>query len=114
MASIKPLGDRVVVKRAGDVIPQVVRPVTEARTGNEERWTFPDTCPACGSEVVRLEEEADYYCLNTDCPAQFVRLVEHFVSRDAIFRGFSPAASPSVSSRRIGWAISSVMPLRFS
>ncbi len=78
------VGDRVVVKRAGDVIPQVVRPVTEARTGDEEPWTFPDTCPACGSEIVRLEGEADYYCLNTDCPAQFIRLVEHFVSRDAM------------------------------
>ena len=78
------VGDRVVVKRAGDVIPQVVRPVTEARTGDEEPWTFPDTCPACGSEIVRLEGEADYYCLTTDCPAQFIRLVEHFVSRDAM------------------------------
>ena len=78
------IGDRVVVKRAGDVIPQVVRPVTEARTGDEETWTFPSTCPACGSEIVRLEGEADYYCLNTDCPAQFIRLVEHFVSRDAM------------------------------
>jgi DNA ligase (NAD+) len=78
------VGDRVVVKRAGDVIPQVVRPITEARTGDEVPWTFPDTCPACGSEIVRLEGEADYYCLATDCPAQFIRLVEHFVSRDAM------------------------------
>jgi DNA ligase (NAD+) len=78
------VGDRVVVKRAGDVIPQVVRPVTEARTGDEVPWSFPDRCPACGSEIVRLEGEADYYCLTTDCPAQFIRLVEHFVSRNAM------------------------------
>lgn len=78
------IGDRVVVKRAGDVIPQVVRPVVEARTGDETTWTFPETCPACGSDIVRLEGEADYYCLTTDCPAQFIRLVEHFVSRDAM------------------------------
>ena len=78
------VGDRVVVKRAGDVIPQVVRPVVEARTGDEELWAFPDRCPACGSEIVRLEGEADYYCLTTDCPAQFIRLVEHFVSRNAM------------------------------
>jgi len=78
------VGDRVVVKRAGDVIPQVVRPVVEARTGDEEAWQFPDRCPACGSEIVRLEGEADYYCLTTDCPAQFIRLVEHFVSRNAM------------------------------
>ncbi|NBB75344.1 MAG: NAD-dependent DNA ligase LigA, partial [Bacteroidetes bacterium] len=78
------VGDRVVVKRAGDVIPQVVRPITEARTGGEVQWSFPDSCPACGSEIVRLDGEADYYCLATDCPAQFIRLVEHFVSRDAM------------------------------
>jgi len=78
------IGDTVVVKRAGDVIPQVVRPVVEARTGDEEMWTFPERCPACGSDIVRLPEEADYYCLTTDCPAQFVRLVEHFVSRNAM------------------------------
>lgn len=78
------IGDRVIVKRAGDVIPQVVRPVVEARTGDEEPWQFPDRCPACGSEIVRLEGEADYYCLTTDCPAQFIRLVEHFVSRNAM------------------------------
>jgi DNA ligase (NAD+) len=78
------IGDTVVVKRAGDVIPQVVRPVREARTGEEKPWTFPDTCPACGSELIRLPDEADSYCLNSECPAQFVRLVEHFVSRDAM------------------------------
>ena len=78
------IGDTVVVKRAGDVIPQVVRAVTEARTGDEEPWQFPDTCPACGEDLVRLPDEADYYCLNSECPAQFKRLVEHFVSRDAM------------------------------
>ncbi len=78
------IGDTVVVKRAGDVIPQVVRAVSEARTGEETPWHFPDTCPACGEELVRLPEEADYYCMNSECPAQFKRLVEHFVSRDAM------------------------------
>ncbi len=78
------VGDTVVVKRAGDVIPQVVRPVEEARSGRETPWEMPEHCPACGSELVRLDDEADYYCLNTDCPAQFIRLVEHFVSRNAM------------------------------
>lgn len=78
------IGDRVVVKRAGDVIPQVVRPVKQARDGSEPRWAFPEACPACGSAIVRLDGEADYYCLTTDCPAQFIRLVEHFVSRNAM------------------------------
>jgi len=78
------IGDTVVVKRAGDVIPQVVRVVEDARTGDETPWSFPDTCPACGNELVRLPDEADYFCLNTECPAQFKRLVEHFVQRDAM------------------------------
>lgn len=77
-------GDTVVVKRAGDVIPQVVRAVPEARTGAEHPWEFPDACPACGTELVRLPDEADHFCPNSECPAQFRRLVEHFVQRDAM------------------------------
>ncbi len=77
-------GDTVVVKRAGDVIPQVVRPVVDARSGDEEPWTFPSSCPECGTELVRLDNEADWYCMNTECPAQFRRLVEHFVMRNAM------------------------------
>lgn len=78
------IGDLVVVIRAGDVIPQVVRPVVEARTGNERPWRMPERCPSCGSQLVRLPGEADYYCVASDCPAQFVRLLEHFASRDAM------------------------------
>lgn len=78
------IGDTVVVKRAGDVIPQVVAPVKEARNGSERLWQMPERCPACGSEVVRLPNEADYYCMASDCPAQFIRLLEHFAGRDAM------------------------------
>ena len=78
------IGDTVVVKRAGDVIPQVVRAVTDARTGEEEPWSFPEHCPACGTALVRLPDEADYFCPNSECPAQFKRLVEHFVQRDGM------------------------------
>jgi DNA ligase (NAD+) len=78
------IGDTVVVKRAGDVIPQVVRAVPEARTGAEEPWSFPEECPTCGTPLVRLPEEADHFCPNSECPAQFRRLVEHFVQRDAM------------------------------
>ena len=78
------IGDTVVVKRAGDVIPQVVRPIEEARDGDETTFAFPETCPACGTEIVRLEGEADWYCMNTECPEQFKRLVEHFVQRNAM------------------------------
>ena len=75
------IGDKVVVKRAGDVIPQVVGPIPQARTGSEKRWKMPRTCPACDTPLIRLEGEADYYCVASDCPAQFIRLVEHFASR---------------------------------
>lgn len=78
------IGDTVVVKRAGDVIPQVVRAVTDARTGEEEPWSFPDQCPACGTELVRLPDEAEHFCPNSECPAQFKRLVEHFVQREGM------------------------------
>lgn len=78
------IGDTVVVKRAGDVIPQVVRAVPDARTGNETPWSFPEDCPACGTGLVRLPDEADHFCPNSECPAQFRRLVEHFVQRDAM------------------------------
>ncbi len=78
------IGDTVVVKRAGDVIPQVVQPVPAARTGEERRWIMPRECPACGHPLERLEGEADWYCVAADCPAQFIRLVEHFTSRGAM------------------------------
>ncbi len=78
------VGDVVVVKRAGDVIPQVVQPVVSERRGSEKEWRMPDRCPACGTELIRLADEADYYCVNTECPAQFIRLVEHYASRAAM------------------------------
>ncbi len=78
------IGDTVVVKRAGDVIPQVVKAVPEARTGAEQPWRMPARCPACGSALVRLPGEADYYCMDSECPAQFIRLLEHYASRGAM------------------------------
>ena len=78
------IGDRVLVKRAGDVIPQVVKPVPEARDGTETKWRMPRTCPACDAEAIRLPGEADYYCVNVECPAQFIRLLEHYASRGAM------------------------------
>ena len=78
------VGDRVVVKRAGDVIPQVVGPVPEARTGAEVLHAMPEHCPSCGEPLVRLEGEADVRCVSAACPAQLKRLVQHFASRNAI------------------------------
>ena len=78
------IGDRVTVKRAGDVIPAVIGPVLEARTAPLEPWQMPRACPACGSALHRDADEADVYCRSSDCPAQFVRQLEHFASRDAL------------------------------
>jgi len=78
------IGDRVVVKRAGDVIPQVVKAIPEVRTGSEMPWEMPSHCPVCESELVRLPGEADYYCMDAECPAQFIRLVEHYAGRRAM------------------------------
>lgn len=78
------VGDTVAIKRAGEVIPQVLRPLVELRTGEERAWQMPDRCPACGEAAVRVEGEAAWYCVNSACPAQLVRGVEHFVSRGAL------------------------------
>jgi DNA ligase (NAD+) len=78
------IGDRVMVKRAGEVIPYVIGPVLDARTGKEKKYKPPQTCPACGQPVERVEGEVAWYCVNAACPAQLVRNVEHFVSRGAM------------------------------
>jgi DNA ligase (NAD+) len=78
------IGDMVAVKRAGEVIPQVLRPLVELRTGAEQIWQMPDHCPACGQPAMRLPGEAAWYCVNSACPAQLVRGVEHFVGRGSM------------------------------
>jgi DNA ligase (NAD+) len=74
------LGDRVLLKRAGEVIPYVIGPVVEARTGTERAYRKPKTCPTCGEPVERVEGEVAYYCVNSACPAQLTRTVEHFAA----------------------------------
>src|SRR5690606_18634256 len=78
------IGDRVTVKRAGDVIPQVVGPLPGAEGERAEPWRMAETCPACGEPIARLEGDADYYCVSAACPAQTKRLVEHYASRSAM------------------------------
>ena len=78
------IGDTVLVTRAGDVIPKVLRPLTELRDGSERAWQMPSVCPSCTELLVRPPEEVATYCVNTACPDQLVRKVEHFVSRGAM------------------------------
>ena len=78
------INDRVLVKRAGEVIPYVIGPVVDARSGKEKKYKPPTKCPACGTEVEHIEGEVAWYCVNAACPAQLVRNVEHFVSRGAM------------------------------
>lgn len=77
-------GDRVYIKRAGDVIPYVIGPVLEARSESSEPFAMPRTCPACGEPLEQLEAEVAVFCVNPACPAQLVRNVEHFASRGAM------------------------------
>ncbi len=78
------VGDRVLIKRAGDVIPYVIGPVAEARQGDEHVYTLPEHCPSCGERLERLPGEVAVYCVNAACPAQLVRNLEHFASRSAM------------------------------
>ena len=78
------VGDRVVIQRAGDVIPQVVRVITEARPAGSTEFAFPDSCPECGAPAIRPKGEAVRRCTNSlECPAQRLEWLKHFVSRNA-------------------------------
>ncbi len=78
------IGDRVMIKRAGDVIPYVIGPIVETRTGSEQVYETPDQCPVCGQKVEKLPGEVAVYCVNNACPAQLIRNIEHFASRGAM------------------------------
>ncbi|HMQ25752.1 MAG TPA: NAD-dependent DNA ligase LigA [Acidimicrobiales bacterium] len=77
-------GDTVVVRKAGDVIPEVVGPVLAERPEGLPEWTFPTECPVCGEPLQRLEGEAATYCVNLGCPARRATAIEHFASRGAM------------------------------
>lgn len=78
------IGDTVVVQKAGDIIPAVVEVITEDRSGDEKEFHIPTSCPECGSPVIREENEAAYRCTGINCPAQRMRNIIHFVSRNAM------------------------------
>ena len=78
------IGDTVLVQRAGDVIPEVVKVIRSKRTGAETHFTMPDHCPVCGSDVVRIEGEAATRCINSSCSAQVKERIKHFASKGAL------------------------------
>ena len=79
------IGDTVVVRKAGDIIPEVVRSIPEERNGKDIRpFVFPEFCPVCGSRLYRFEDEAAHYCVNTECKARLVYSIAHFSERNAM------------------------------
>lgn len=78
------IGDKVLIQKAGDIIPEVVKVIKDVRTGDEQEFVMPEACPACGSEVFRDPDEAVHRCLNVGCPAKLREKIIHFASRDAM------------------------------
>jgi DNA ligase (NAD+) len=86
------IGDTVLVERAGDVIPYIVKSLSELRTGDEKPIKFPKHCPSCGDQLYRTEDEAAWRCVNISCPAQVLERLMHFASKDAMdIRGLGAA-----------------------
>src|SRR6266567_3104503 len=78
------IGDWVLIQRAGEVIPQVVKPIIERRTGKEEIYHLPERCPLCNTPIIRIPKQAMAYCPNEDCPSRNLESLIHFVSRGAM------------------------------
>ena len=94
------LGDRVVIRKAGDIIPEVIKVVSHAE--NSEKYTLPSICPSCGANVIREEDEAAVRCVNPECPAQLLRNLIHFCSRDAMdIEGMGDAVLEKLVSNRL-------------
>tara|TARA_A100001037_G_scaffold212931_1_gene190873 strand:- start:5333 stop:7330 length:1998 start_codon:yes stop_codon:yes gene_type:complete len=78
------VNDFVYIRRSGDVIPQILGPVLERRTGNEQIFTMPTKCPACTSQIYKYSDDVNYYCINSECPDQFENHIIHFVSKNCM------------------------------
>ncbi len=78
------INDTVIIRKAGDIIPEVVRSLSDKRDGTQAPYVFPSNCPICDSKLVRFPDEAAHYCINQDCPARVVESMIHFASRDAM------------------------------
>ena len=78
------IGDTVIVRKAGDIIPEVVRAIKEDRNGTQVPFVFPETCPVCGGRLYRFVDEAAHYCVNSECKARLVYSIAHFTERNAM------------------------------
>ena len=94
------VGDKVLIEKAGEIIPQVARSLHEKRTGAEIVFVMPEVCPVCGSDVAKAEGRVSYYCQNISCPAQLRARLLHFVSRETMdIEGFGPAVIDALIER---------------
>jgi DNA ligase (NAD+) len=106
------IGDTVVIEKAGEVIPAVVSVRAEARTGKEKRFRMPGACPVCGSKVIRDEGQVALRCINSQCPAQLKRRIEHFASRGAMdIEGLGEAMVEQLVSRNLVRDVSDIYEL---
>ncbi|MGE5396180.1 MAG: NAD-dependent DNA ligase LigA [Chitinophagales bacterium] len=96
------IGDMVLIHKAGDVIPEVIRPLTERRDGRESIFVMPSNCPVCGSKVVRFEGEVAHRCDNIDCPARLKESLVFFASREAMdIEGLGPSLVEQLVNNRL-------------
>jgi DNA ligase (NAD+) len=108
------IGDTVIVERAGDVIPYIVKPLTELRTGDEKKVIFPANCPICDDLLIKPEGEAVWRCVNINCEAQVVERIMHFVSKDAMdIKTFGAANVKRFYDEKIIYDIPSIYSMDF-
>ena len=108
------IGDTVVIQKAGDVIPEIVKVIEEKRTGKEQDFEIPKTCPVCGAEAVREEGEAAVRCTGIECPAKLFRNLVHFVSREAMnIDGLGENIVQQLLDKELIHNISDIYELRF-
>ena len=109
------IGDWVIVRRAGDVIPEVVRPLPERRTGKEQVFVMPQTCPVCGSNLRRKPGEAVWRCPNPECFPRLVKQLTHFASKGAMdIEGLGPKVAEQLISAGLVRSISDLYSIKLS
>ena len=108
------IGDKVLIQKAGDVIPEVVEVLKEKRNGTEKEFQMPKTCPVCGAEAVREDGEAVTRCTGIECPAMLFRSLIHFVSRDAMdIDGMGPAIIEQLLDKKLVENIADIYSLKY-